>query len=121
MKFGILSLLILALAACANTKVVHYSAEANQVVKTERSCHIEVFYDQKPSQPFIIIGEIESHIKGNFFFGGKIQLTDEAYSELKEKACQLGGDAVLIDDYIESKAAEMTHVHVWAKVLQYKK
>ena len=60
-------------------------------------------------------------MKKNLFFGGKVQLEDEAFKELKRKACSLGGDAVLIDDYIESSASEMTHVHVWATVVKFTK
>ena len=63
-----------------------------------------------------LIGKIESHIQRNMFFGGQVTLLDDAYKELRSKACQLGGDAVLVDDYMESRAAEMTHIHVWASV-----
>ncbi len=55
----------------------------------------------------------------NFFFGGKVQLEDEAFKELRIKACELGGDGVIIDDSIETSVSEMTHVHVWATVIKY--
>ena len=46
-------------------------------------------------------------------------MEDEAYEELKEKACGLGGEGVIIDDFIESSAAEMSHVHVWATAIKF--
>jgi len=64
------------------------------------------------------IARIESHIKRNIFFGGRVTLLDEAYGELRSKACEIGGDQVLIDDFMESAAGEMTHVHVWATVFR---
>jgi hypothetical protein len=59
-----------------------------------------------------VIGKFESHIEKNFFFGGKVQLKDESFKELRIKACSLKGDAVIIDDSIETSVSEMTHVHV---------
>ena len=79
----------------------------------------ERFYnDEKPNNPYEVIGKIESHIEKNLFFGGKAKLEDEAYKELRLKACGLGGDAVIIDDSIETSAAETSHVHVWATVIK---
>jgi hypothetical protein len=64
------------------------------------------------------IARIESHIKRNVFFGGRVTLFDEAYKELRGKACEVGGDQVQVDDFMESAAGEMTHVHVWATVFR---
>ena len=44
---------------------------------------------------------------------------NEVYKELSLKACSLGGDAVIIDDCIQSSVSEMTHIHVWATVIKY--
>ena len=62
------------------------------------------------------VARIESHIQRDLFFGGRVSLQDEAYRELRAKACEAGGDQVRVDDFMESEAAEMTHVHVWATV-----
>lgn len=70
-----------------------------------------------PAGPYEVIGKIESHLERDYFFGGTVRLQDQ-YKELRQKACQLGGDVVVIQDYIESDAAEMSHVHVWATVLR---
>ncbi|MFZ6770663.1 hypothetical protein ACO0LM_26705 [Undibacterium sp. Di26W] len=74
---------------------------------------------EKPALPvsFEVVGKIETHIKGNIFFGGVVRANDEGYKELRAKACAMGGNAVVIDDLIESSAAEMRHIHIWARVL----
>lgn len=113
----ILSAIILS-SGCATTTNVERIDSAYQ--PNERDCEIIFFKDTKPTEPYDVIGKIESHIKKNLFFGGTVQLEDEAYSELRLKACELGGDSVIIDDYIDTSAAEMTHVHVWATVLKSK-
>ena len=80
---------------------------------------MEIFsLPNRPSANYQAIAKVESHISKNMFFGGKASLTDDAYKELRAKACQLGGEAILIEDSIETGAAEMTHVHVWATVLR---
>ena len=71
---------------------------------------------ESPGPSSEVIGKVESHIQRNFFFGGKVSLKEDAYKELRAKACELGGDLVHIDDALESSAAEMSHVHVWATV-----
>jgi hypothetical protein len=109
--------LIVLLSACATTTKVNnfnydYQAKA-------KDCEMQFYKDDQPQKDYEAIGKIESHIKKNLFFGGKVQLEDEAFKELRIKACGLGGDAVIIDDSIETSAAEMTHVHVWATVIKY--
>lgn len=105
------------LSACATTTKVEMIDVPHQA--KEKDCSIEFYKDNKPSESYDVIGKIESHIKKNIFFGGTVQLEDEAYDELRSKACDLGGDSVIIDDYIETSAAEMGHVHVWATVLKH--
>jgi uncharacterized protein YbjQ (UPF0145 family) len=83
------------------------------------NCEIQFYKDGKPKVEYESLGEIESHIKKNIFLGERAQLEDEAYKELRKKACKLGGDAVIIDDHMESTAAELTHVHVWATVIKF--
>lgn len=114
----ILALLMIAaiLVGCATTTKVERLDISSQ--PREHHCEIIFYKDSKPSEPYITVGKIESHIKKNLFFGGTVQLEDEAYKELRIKACELGGDSVIIDDYIETSAAEMSHIHVWATVLK---
>jgi hypothetical protein len=71
-----------------------------------------------PVGAYKVVAQIESHIQRDIFLGGKVSLRDDAYKELRSKACQLGGDVVRIDDSLESSAAEMSHVHVWATVFR---
>ena len=111
--------LILLLSACATTTKVDNLNSAYQ--SKDKDCEIQFYKDDQPQKNYEAIGRIESHIKKNFIFGGKAQLEDEGYKELRIKACGLGGDAVIIDDYIETSASEMTHVHVWATVIKYSK
>ncbi len=111
----ILSIIILLVGCATTTKVERINSPHKS---NEKNCDINFYKDTKPSKSYEIIGKIESHIKKNLFFGGIVQLEDEAYSELRLKACDLGGDSVVIDDYIETSAAEMSHIHVWATVLK---
>ena len=111
--------IIMILSGCATTIKVEKTNISFQ--PKEQDCEIIFYKDSKPSEPYITIGKVESHIKNNIFFGGTVQLEDEAYKELRTKACDLGGNSVIIDDYIETSAAEMSHVHVWATVLKIPK
>ena len=124
MKFGVCNLpmsliLIALLSACATTTKVDNLNYAYQ--SKDKDCEIQFYKDDQPKKKYEVIGKIESHIQKNFFFGGAVQLEDEAFKELRIKACGLGGDAVIIDDSIETSASEMTHVHVWATVIKYSK
>jgi hypothetical protein len=110
-------ILLMTLSACATeTKISKLSS--SYPVKPE-GCDIIIYKDSKPTEQCEILGKIESHIKRNFFFGGRVNLEDEGFQELRQKACELGGDAIIIDDYMESAVAEMTHVHVWATVVKF--
>ena len=109
--------LIVLFSACATTTKVDNLNSAYQ--SKNKDCEIQFYKDDQPQKNYETIGKIESHIKKNFFFGGKVQLEDEAFKELRIKACGLGGDAVIIDDSIETSASEMTHIHVWATVIKY--
>lgn len=116
---GVIILGCIFFVSCAtDTKVERltsdYQAESDD-------CEVRFYKDKndRPAESYEPVGKIESHIKKNLFFGGKVQLEDEAFEELRKKACSLGGDAVLIDDYIESSVAEMTHIHVWATVIKF--
>lgn len=111
--------IVMILSGCATTTKVEKTNISSQ--SKEHDCEIVFYKDSKPSEPYITLGKVESHIKKNLFFGGTVQLEDEAYKELRTKACNLGGDSVIIDDYIETSAAEMSHIHVWATVLKLPK
>jgi hypothetical protein len=103
------------LAGCATSTKVDPLAP-NVAARKER-CDANVV-DRGGSVPagFVAIATIESHIQRNLFFGGRVTLLDEAYKELRRKACEVGGDQVRVDEFMESAAGEMTHVHVWATV-----
>ena len=119
-RFPVLTLtLISLLSACATTTRVDVLNSAYQ--SEYKVCEIQFYTDEKPERDYESIGKIESHIEKNIFFGGTVQLEDEAFKELRLKACSLGGDAVIIDDSIETSASEMSHVHVWATVIKYSK
>jgi hypothetical protein len=110
------ALVVLAqLAGCATSTRVEPLAP--HLAARPGGCDVKVI-DRGGSAPtgHAAIAKIESHIKRNLFFGGRVTLRDEAYGELRSKACEIGGDQVLIDDFMESAAGEMTHVHVWATV-----
>ena len=116
-KLPILLTPVLILSACATITKVDNLNSAYQA--KDKDCEIQFYKDDQPQKNYEAIGKIETHIKKNFFFGGQVQLEDEAFKELRIKACGLGGDAVIIDDSIETSVSEMTHVHVWATVIKY--
>ena len=119
-RFSAMALiLIFSLSACATETRVDILNSAYQ--SENKNCEIQFYKDDQPKRNYEVIGKIESHIEKNFFFGGKVQLKDEAFKELRIKACSLKGDAVIIDDSIETSVSEMTHVHVWATVIKYSK
>jgi len=104
-------------SGCATTKVERLGA-----VYTPKpsNCEIAFYKRTGPEREFEVIGKIESHIKRDFFLGGVAGLEDEGYKELRKKACGLGGDAVVIDDHVETWSGEMTYLHVWATVVKFK-
>ena len=108
---------VIILSACATTTKVDKIGPT--LDSRENNCKIEFYKDNKPSKAYKVVGKIESHINRNIFFGGGVNLEDNAYKELRQKACNIGGEGVIIDDYMESSAFEMTHVHVWATVIKY--
>jgi hypothetical protein len=110
--------IILLVSGCSTKTNVDRLNSAYQA--KDKNCEIQFFKNgDKPRKNYEEIGKIESHIKKNFFFGGQVQLEDEAFKELRIKACGLGGDAVIIDDCIETSVSEMSHVHVWGTVIKY--
>jgi hypothetical protein len=80
-------------------------------------CQVEIFDKSTVPTRYETLGAIETHIAGNFFFGGVVRADNEGAKELRKKACALGGNAVVIDDSMESASAEMHHVHIWARVI----
>ena len=109
-------LLTHALSACSTTTKVD-PLGAGHPPRAE-NCEL-VFFEKAdpPNAAYETIGKIETHVQKNLFFGGQVNLKD-THEELRSKACGLGGNAVMIDDYLESSALEMSHVHVWATVLR---
>jgi len=119
-RLPVLTLTLIALlSACATATRVDVLNSA--YVSENKECEIQFYTDKRPEKDYESIGKIESHIEKNIFFGGTVKLEDEAFKELQLKACSLGGDAVIIDDSIETSASEMSHVHVWATVIKYYK
>jgi len=118
-SFGYL-LLALALAGCGTTTKIDQIGSPYPA--NSEDCEIVFLEKTKlPTEPYQTLGKVEAHLKRNFFFGGRVHLKDDALEELRPKACLLGGNTVVIDDYVESSAGEMTHVHVWARVLRVAK
>jgi hypothetical protein len=108
---------LVSLAACAATTVVDRGT-SNYAAK-DAACEIAFFKGDRPGAPFESIGKVESHISRNVFLGGAASLEKAYREELRQKACSIGGDAVIIDDALETTATELAHVHVWATVIRY--
>lgn len=115
-KFVALPAVLLLMTACSTTstvQVVDAKYQSNQA-----DCAVTFFKKTKPDEKYETLAQIESHVKRNFFFGGDAKLEAEAYAELKKKTCGIGGNAVIINDYVESRAAEFSDVHVWATAIK---
>ena len=111
------SLSMLALSNCST--VTKVDQLGSKYPASPEGCAMAMFQKTAPpTGPYETLGKIESHLKRNIFFGAKTQLEADALTELHFKACDLGGNAVLIDDSVESSAAEMNYVHLWATVLK---
>jgi hypothetical protein len=106
------------LSACATYTTVAVTNNTSQPVNAV--CDVQFFNHRKPDADYETIAKIESHIQKNMFFGRKANLEGDAYDELRIKSCAVGGNAVVIDDYVESSAAEFSHVHVWASAIRLK-
>lgn len=89
-------------------------------VPTGSDCRVDLYADKniKPSRPYVLVTKAQSHIQRNIFFGGKAS-PDDAYTELRKQACSLKADAVIVDDYVASTAAEFSHIYVWASLVRY--
>jgi hypothetical protein len=109
-------LLIMTLSACSTT--THVDIVDAKYKSNEVQCPITFFKKTKPEGEFKVLAKIESHVQRNIFFGGDAKLEDQSYAELKTKTCSLGGNAVIVDDFVESRAAEFSHVHVWATAIK---
>ena len=114
MKFSPLAVLPLLalLSACSTTSTVDIVDAKYQT--DNQDCEVTFFKKIKPEGKYDVVAQIESHVQKNFFFGGNAKLEAEAYAELRKKTCSVGGNAVIINDYVESRASEFSHVHVWA-------
>lgn len=111
-----LTVLIL-LISCST--VTHVESPNTGFEPKGSDCNIQFFNGTIVKKNYITLSKVESHIEKNLFFGGKVNLDDEAFDELRQRACELGGDGVVIDDYIETSALEFTHIHVWATIIKF--
>lgn len=116
LKRAVLVSLLLLLNACSTTSTVEVVDAKYQAKQAD--CPVTFFKMTKPELKFETLAQIESHVKRNFFFGGDAKLEAEAYAELRKKTCGIGGNAVIINDYVESRAAEFSDVHVWATAIR---
>jgi hypothetical protein len=112
----VVPIMLMLLSACSTTSTVSFLDTKYQTNQPE--CQVTFFKKIKPEGTFEKLAQIESHVQRNMFFGGDAKLEDAAYVELKAKTCSLGGNAVIIDDYVESRAGEFSHVHVWATTIK---
>lgn len=111
-----LPLLFAFLSACSTTSTVKLTDAKRPA--NQPGCEVVFFKKTKPPVAYETLAQIESHVQKNMFFGGDARLEEGAYAELKKKTCTVGGNAVIVDDYVESRAAEFSHVHVWATAIK---
>ncbi len=109
------------LSACSTTTSLRTPPAGYANARADSNCKVDIYADksQKPQRPYRVITQAESSIRQNVFFGGKATLDNEAFAELRKQACKVGADAVVISDYIESSATEMSHIYVWADLVRY--
>lgn len=104
---------------CSCSTVTKVENPNTGIEPKEDDCKVQFFNKTKVTKNYKSLSKVESHIEKNLFFGGRVNLKDEAYDELREKACELGGDGVIIDDFVETSALEFSHVHVWATIIKF--
>ncbi len=115
-RMGLCLLGLCLLSACSTTTTVQSTGTAHP--SGPENCDVAIVEDNsQPLGKYEVLGKVETHLHHNIFLGGGMSLQD-AYPELRAKACQLGGNAVLIDDHVLSSAAEMRYLHVWARVVR---
>lgn len=119
LRFLAASALVL-VAACSytDTTVVPLDAAARDKDNTGEDCVI-VFVEEKdlPEQA-LAVGSIESHIQRHIFSTGVADNEGDMRPELIEKACSIGATHVVVDDFIETRATEFSHVHAWARAFR---
>ncbi|MBY0572297.1 MAG: hypothetical protein K2P84_01335 [Undibacterium sp.] len=119
--FPTLTILMFVSLVSACSTITHVEQIGNNKTPLEKDCEVTVIEKTKLLATYEVLGKIETHIKGNIFFGGSVKTNDEGYKELRAKSCALGGNAFVIDDSMETSSAEMRHVHIWARVFNIPK
>lgn len=117
----LLAALLLSQVICGCSTTSKVDRVGSAYAPNPDDCQVQFFEKAKPpAVPYEVVGEVETHVQRNVFFGGNAQLAD-AHEELRSKACPIGGNAVMINDYVASQATEFSHIHVWASVLKLSK
>jgi hypothetical protein len=116
--FVLIPVLVTLLDACGTVTTVDRVGDAIPGKSTD--CIVQFFDKSNKPARYDVVGKIETHIEKNIFFGSTPHADNEGYKELRTKACELGGDAVIVEDTMESHAAEMNHLHIWASVIRLK-
>ena len=118
-RLGILIVFLL-MASCSSTKSSVTSHHVRDLsIKNDTECNIQFVEDKELGvNGYLLIGEIESHIKRNLFTGWVADLERDVQPEVKKQACSLGATHVIIDNIIETSAAEFKHIHIWARAFK---
>lgn len=115
---SILSTIVFTSLIVGCSTVTQVNRVGSSLPSYDQDCKVEVFNKSLMPPKYETIGKIETHIQRNIFFGGETHTNDDGTKELRRKVCALGGNGVVIDDSIETSAAEMRHVHIWARALK---
>jgi len=64
------------------------------------------------------VGDIESHVQRHLFSTGVADIEEDLRPGVVEKACGINATHVVIDEIIETRATEFSHIHAWARAFR---
>jgi hypothetical protein len=90
----------LLLSGCTAVKVLHVD-ESLKPAAREAGCKLDIYLKDPPKRPYEVFGEIEYVKRAKTYVGGASTESGsrrEALEALNPKACELGADALLINE-----------------------
>lgn len=80
-------------------------------------CPVQILNKSELAGNYTVIAEIEHHVKRSIFLGGQTSAQEQTQRELRQRTCLAGANAYVIDDQVTSNAAELHHLHSWARII----
>ena len=104
------------LCGCAVQSRTRLLTEA--VVAKPENCAIEVLRTGQPSQDYVQLARLDTHIEATHFVQADF---DDALPELKKQACRVGADAIMEIEERKGGYLETRSYHVTATAIAYRR